>query len=130
MVRGSETFRALPAESVEEAVRAMSLVDVSASQTITAQGEEGQALFLIVAGEAEVWQSGTYDDKLKLVGSLKAGDIFGEDALISGLRETATVKMKTEGRLLSLNRDADGQITRVEMLVDPYRYRLLFHAAD
>ena len=34
-VRGSETFRALPAESVEEVLRAMLLVDVSASQSVS-----------------------------------------------------------------------------------------------
>lgn len=102
MVRGSETFRSLPAESVQEALESMELIDVAASETIINQGEEGKAFYIIVSGEAEVWKSGLYDDELKLVGSLSAGAPFGEDALISGLRESETVKMKTSGHLLRL----------------------------
>lgn len=104
MVRGSTSFRRLPAESVQSALECMTMVDVKAGETVMQQGDEGNAFYLIVTGEAEVWATGLYDDEPQLISSLKTGDGFGEEALISGGRVAATVKMTTNGHLLRMRR--------------------------
>jgi hypothetical protein len=102
MVRGSTCFRQLPAASIQAALECMTMVDVKADETVTKQGDEGDAFYLIVTGEAEVWVTGLYDDEPQHVLNLKAGDGFGEEALISGGYVAATVKMITDGHLLRM----------------------------
>ncbi len=46
-----------------------------------------------------------YDDKPRLVNQLKAGSAFGEEALILAGSRTATVRMRTDGELLRLEKD-------------------------
>jgi CRP-like cAMP-binding protein len=95
----------LPLDCVEKAMQRMRLVAVASGDEVVVQGEPGDALYVIVAGEAEVWSQGLYDDAPVLVNHLAAGDSFGEEALILGGTRTATVKMTTDGELLRLEKD-------------------------
>jgi CRP/FNR family transcriptional regulator, cyclic AMP receptor protein len=56
-----------------------------ADQAIVREGETGTALYIILSGHARVEQDG------KTLGELRAGDFFGELALIEEHRRTATV---------------------------------------
>ena len=58
--------------------------------TIAEEGKSGVGFFLIESGEASVSVHG--DERAKL----KAGDYFGEIALIADISRTATVKAETE----------------------------------
>jgi rhodanese-related sulfurtransferase len=104
MIRGSTCFRQLPSASIQAALECMTMVDVKAGETVTQQGDEGAAFYMIVTGEAEVWVIGLYDDEPQHVLNLKAGDGFGEEALISGGYVDATVKMITDGHLLRMGK--------------------------
>lgn len=101
-MRDSLALRRLPFEAVEEAFRRMKKVEVRTGDDVVKQGEPGDAFYLILDGQAEVWQQGIYDDEQKLVATLGPGDSFGEEALVLKGTRNATVRMSSKGRLLSL----------------------------
>jgi CRP-like cAMP-binding protein len=74
--------------------------DVGAGTAITRQGEEADAFYVIAAGTADVRR----DDRS--VASLRAGDFFGEIALIDGQPRTASVIAIDDMALLRLSRAA------------------------
>lgn len=77
-------------------------VVVWAGDVIIREGDEGDFYYLIDSGRAEVTRHvGGVDVSLA---ELKAGDVFGEEALVSGARRNATITMKTNGVLLRLGR--------------------------
>ncbi|RKZ83146.1 MAG: cyclic nucleotide-binding protein [Candidatus Parabeggiatoa sp. nov. 1] len=102
-LRNLSALRRLPAESVCEAIRRMKLIEVNAGEEIVREDEPGDAFYLIESGQAEVWQTGFYDDEPKKIAELGEGEMFGEDALVTGGTRNATVKMIEKGQLLVLN---------------------------
>jgi CRP/FNR family cyclic AMP-dependent transcriptional regulator len=64
------------------------------------EGDFGYAMFIVKEGTAEVLQNET------VLRTLGPGDVFGEIAVLSGGRRTATVIARTPMRLITgLNRD-------------------------
>lgn len=75
-------------------------LEVDAGETLVTEGDFGFAMFAITDGTAEVVQNGT------VLRRLGPGDVFGEIAVLSGGRRTATVVATTPMHLLTLmNRD-------------------------
>ena len=64
------------------------------------QGDFGDKVFVIVSGEADVLRDG------ESVATLKAGDVFGEMALISSRPRSAAIRARTPLDLISISRDA------------------------
>ncbi len=95
-------FRSLPLEHVEEALKRMVSRKVKAGETIVNQGERGDAFYLLWSGRAEVWRSSFHDDPRKMVDTLVPGDVFGDEALVTGGNRNASVTMSEDGELLVL----------------------------
>lgn len=71
----------------------MEIVRFNAGDTILSEGEDGNTAFLIVDGSVEVIVGkGT---KAKSVGTLNAGDVFGEMSILEPGPRSATVKAMT-----------------------------------
>jgi len=86
---------------------------VEAGRTIVRQGDSGDEFFLIESGQAEVSVTGRSGEPSRL-GTLGAGDHFGEIALVTGGRRTADVAALTPMTLLVLGRAAYQQyLTRL-----------------
>jgi cAMP-dependent protein kinase regulator len=89
-------------------------------------------MFGIAEGAAGIWRGWGTPDKRE-VAEVRAGDIFGELALVSGAPRLATVVAKGDVQVLELSRDAMHEIyarfPRVRMLVEAFsRERLLANA--
>jgi CRP-like cAMP-binding protein len=69
---------------------------VKAGSRITTEGASGYTFFVIESGTLEVEQNGT------VVAALGPGEFFGEAAILSGERRSATVTAATEADLLVL----------------------------
>ena len=59
-----------------------------------------------------------------ILAELKAGDVFGEEALISNTLRNATVEMKSNGVLLRLNK-----IAFLELMQEPLLHKITYQAA-
>ncbi len=92
----------LPTANIGQLLNRIETIAVWADEVIIREGEEGDYYYLIDTGRAQV---------TRLVGGvnivladLKAGDVFGEEALVSDAKRNATITMMTNGVLLRLGR--------------------------
>jgi CRP-like cAMP-binding protein len=69
---------------------------------IVRQGDEGNCMYVIQAGEVEVVREG--DGAEVALAVLGAGDVFGEMALFDREARSATVRAKGEARVLTLDK--------------------------
>ena len=93
-------FAGLTLDQRATVAEACTEITVDAGTTLVKEGDFGHGAFAIMAGNAEVVQDG---DVLRTLGP---GDMFGEIAVLSGGRRTATVVATTDMTLVTLlNRD-------------------------
>jgi len=100
----SELFEHLTAEDRAGLARVVDRRELPAGETLFQVGEPGESLFVVVAGEIELFIRDTTGQKIVLT---VAGDgqIFGELALLDGGGRTATAVALMDTELLELDRD-------------------------
>lgn len=86
-----ELFCELPDDLVEEMISRGSTWEVSPGVPLVRQGDPSAGMVMLIHGTADVDIDGRH------VGSLSAGDYFGEMSLIDGAGRTATVTSGPEG---------------------------------
>jgi cAMP-dependent protein kinase regulator len=82
----------------------------SENETIITEGEDGDALFIVESGEYECWK--VINGENKFLKTYKNGDAFGELALMYNAPRAATIKVKTPGKLYSLDRITFSQVVK------------------
>jgi MFS family permease len=92
-------FTPLPEATLEQLARALIPMSVEAKEDIVRQGEPGDRFYIVDSGSVDVLVDGAP------VGTLGAGDHFGEIALLRDVPRTATVRASDSARLLALERD-------------------------
>jgi CRP-like cAMP-binding protein len=93
-------FNSIPPPERDRFVNLCADLVVEAGTTLVTEGDFGFAMFVIREGTADVIQSQI------VLRSLGPGDVFGEIAVLSSGRRTATVVARTPMRLVTLlNRD-------------------------
>ena len=93
-VASSDFFVGLNRESIERVARRMRTVHYDENELICREGDIGNTMYIVVAGEVTILKDmGWGFRELKRMGS---GESFGEMALISSERRTATVKALTK----------------------------------
>jgi CRP/FNR family cyclic AMP-dependent transcriptional regulator len=93
-------FAGLTLDQRATVAEACTEITVEAGTTLVKEGDFGHGAFAITAGSAEVVQDG---DVLRTLGP---GDMFGEIAVLSSGRRTATVVATTDMTLITvLNRE-------------------------
>jgi len=91
-----------PAE-LESVVRVLRHHRVAQGSTVVREGDPGDSLFVVVSGALGVTtRDGEKEVELAI---LRPGDFFGEVALLSGARRTASVRAMLESELLEMRRD-------------------------
>ena len=117
MIARVPIFATLDAATIAELVGLLKARKVAAGSVILRKGEEADAMYLIANGEVEVeLPHGTK--------RLEEGDFFGEMALLSHGRRTATVTARRGCELLVLDAgDFDRLIERNAMLAATVRHR-------
>jgi small-conductance mechanosensitive channel/CRP-like cAMP-binding protein len=93
--RSIHLFESLTDSELQQVVEGMQMVLYAAGETIIRQGSEGDSFFIIWSGEAEV-SVRREDGSSAVVKVLKSGDYFGEMALLTGERRTATITALSE----------------------------------
>lgn len=102
-----DLLRALPPEEVLGLVPRVELVEVPAGQQVFAQGDVGDALYLVDAGTAKARLADGSD-----LGSHGPGKAFGEIALLTGEPRTATVVAETNLKLWRIARQDFDQVVQ------------------
>jgi len=99
LLRTMPLFKPLPATTIDEL--ALKLITVSAvpGTVIIREGELGDRFYVIDSGEVDVSANGEH------LGTMSAGDHFGEIALLRDVPRTATVTATSDVSLYALERD-------------------------
>jgi len=93
-------FADMPEEERGRVAEVCNDLEVGAGETLVTEGDFGYAMFAIADGTAKVVRNET------VIRTLGPGDVFGEVAILSGGRRTATVVATTPMRLITvMNRD-------------------------
>lgn len=89
-------FSRLTDAELDSLAEVVNEVEVEQGVALASEGDFGHALFAVEDGEAEVLQGGV------TIASLRRGDVFGEIAVLSSGRRTASVVALTPIRLISI----------------------------
>jgi uncharacterized protein YhbP (UPF0306 family) len=90
----------LPARPADSIVATLQSIQVPAGETIVRQGAPADKCFIVVDGEAEILKEGDASAE-----PLRAGQLFGEVAIMRDQPRSATVRARTDVKLLALERD-------------------------
>jgi len=96
----SKAVQMLPRGHVDQMFKNLEPLNVKAGEEIITEGEAGDYCYVIVSGEAEVWKCAAEGEEL--VATLGEGTLFGEHALVSKEPRTASIRMKTDSKLMRL----------------------------
>jgi CRP-like cAMP-binding protein len=86
---GRELFRNCSPAELHRTISTARLVSVPSGAVVLSEGQPGEEVFLILEGRAEVTRGGEH------VATLAEGELFGEMAVVSGGRRSATVTAVT-----------------------------------
>jgi uncharacterized protein YhbP (UPF0306 family) len=93
----------LPIQHVESIIATLQSLEVAAGETIVRQGAPADKFFIVIEGEAEVLREA--DGLQSQIGSLRAGQLFGEVGIMLDQPRSATVRASTDTKLLALERE-------------------------
>ena len=103
VLRHAYFFRNLEPPVVEAVAGQCHTARYTAGEVIFHEGEQGDRLFIVLAGEVEVWKHhGAVD--ANLLSRYRTGRFFGEMALVDELPRSATSVAATDSELLYLRR--------------------------
>lgn len=97
----SPLFEFIPPANIQTLFSKFEEVSYEAGEAVIRQGDPGDYFYVIQAGRARVERSA--GGKTAVLAELKAGDNFGQDALVSDVPRNATVTMITNGTLMRLS---------------------------
>lgn len=100
---GVELFDNLTSDDLRGILPACEEIAVGAGQAIFEAGQQEQALYVLVEGMAEVDLEPSRGGE-RLVAELSPGSVFGESSFFHASPHSATLKARTNVRLLRLNR--------------------------
>lgn len=124
LLRSIPIFASLPAPAIEGVARRLEPVTVSSGTAVVKEGEPGDNYYAIADGTLAVSRGGTV---LRMLGR---GTGFGEVALLSRARRTATVTATTDSHLFALRGDAFVEMLTGHARADEAVHRLVASYAD
>jgi CRP-like cAMP-binding protein len=97
-------FQRLPPANLQKILLALEEVAMVRGEVIIEQGAVGDYFYFLKSGQCEISRKPTPISKSIRLGVLEKGEIFGEDALISGAPRTVSVTALTDVALLRLDK--------------------------
>ena len=96
---GVELFAQLPLEKAREFLLSARVSEHRASDIIFSRGDVGDAFYIVMSGEIDI----VLHDRI--LTTYDAGGYFGEKCLFSDEKRTATARVKTDAKLLSIQKE-------------------------
>jgi uncharacterized protein YhbP (UPF0306 family) len=96
-------FRDLPTSAIDSVETKLESRQFEAGQIVVRQGEPADRFFIVVDGEVEVVHE--EGERTRSVNVLRAGEFFGEIAILRETPRTATVRALTPTTLMAMDRD-------------------------
>ena len=101
----SEIFSKMPTANIHQLFALLDPVSFNKGDVVIRQGEAGEDYYIIQEGRCEVTRKPSADGKDVKLAELRAGDSFGEEALLAETNRNATITMVTDGVLMRLSKE-------------------------
>ena len=101
----SEIFSKMPTANIHQLFALLEPISYSQGDVVINQGEPGEDYYIIQEGRCEVTRKPSADGKDVKLAELRAGDSFGEEALLAETNRNATITMLTDGVLMRLSKE-------------------------
>jgi CRP-like cAMP-binding protein len=111
----SKAFLQVPAANIQAMFMRIQEIPAKAGDVIIKQGEEGDYYYIIKHGRCKVTRTSKTGTQLTLA-TLKDGDAFGEEALLSDSKRNANIVMETDGALMRLAKADFNSLLKEPML--------------
>jgi CRP-like cAMP-binding protein len=111
----SQAFLQIPPANIQQMFMRMQEVPMRAGETVIRQGDDGDFYYIIKHGRAKVTRASKTGVELTLA-TLKDGDAFGEEALLSEAKRNATITMDSDGTLMRLSKADFNALLKEPML--------------
>lgn len=111
----SKAFLQVPAGNIQAMFMRIQEFPAKAGDVIIKQGDEGDFYYVIKSGECKVTRTSKTGSELTLA-TLKGGDAFGEEALLSDAKRNANIVMATDGMLMRLSKEDFNELLKEPML--------------
>ncbi|MEK7214410.1 MAG: cyclic nucleotide-binding domain-containing protein, partial [Chloroflexota bacterium] len=118
-LRRASPFASLPPEVLLDLAANMKPGAIRAGEVLFSEGDEGDAMYLILRGSVGVEIDGQH------VTTLRLGDCVGEAALVTNLPRSATIRAQDETALLRLDRGAFERVLNDHEEVNQFFIELL-----
>ncbi|BCX87705.1 hypothetical protein MIN45_P0072 [Methylomarinovum tepidoasis] len=125
----SPVFQRLPASNLQKILQRLEEKALEAGTPVILQGEVADSVFILRSGQCEVSRQPRPGGKVFKLGTLKPGDMFGEDAILSGQARAVTVTMATDGVVLRLSPERFLQLL-AEPVLDSLNFEAAFREAE
>ena len=122
----SALMQRLSAAVWQQLLRAMVTASFKAGDAVLVEGRPGDLCYVLRTGRAEVRRSG------HVLARLAPGDLFGEEALITGSGRNASIVMTEDGSVMTLSVEAFQRLLLAEVMrtVDETGCRVPLHLVD
>lgn len=111
----SQAFLQVPPANIQAMFMRMQEAPMRAGDVVIKQGDDGDYYYIIKHGRAKVTRASKTGADLTLA-TLKDGDAFGEEALLSEAKRNATITMETDGILMRLSKADFNALLKEPML--------------
>jgi uncharacterized protein YhbP (UPF0306 family) len=115
--RSYSVIDTLPMQLGDTFVTTLQSLEVRAGETIVRRGGPADRFFIVVEGEATV--TADQDGQSEPIASLGPGQLFGEVSIMRDQPRSATVRAKTDTKLLALGRDTFRDLIAQAMEITP-----------
>jgi CRP-like cAMP-binding protein len=111
----SKAFLQVPPGNIQAMFMRIQEMPVKAGDVIIKQGDDGDFYYMIQSGRCKVTRTSKTGSELTLA-TLKNGDAFGEEALLSDAKRNANIIMATDGTLMRLSKEDFNELLKEPML--------------
>ena len=112
----SGIFSKIPATSMHQLFALLQPIEKEAGEVVIRQGDTGEHYYVVESGKGAVYRKSSPTGEAVKLADLGPGDSFGEEALISEAKRSATVKMITDGVVMQLSKDDFTSLIQKTML--------------
>src|SRR5437870_334647 len=110
ILRGEPLFECLSDDQINNLVQQSDLNHFGRGERVIEEGAEGDSMFILLRGAAEV--SVSKNGSTIPVATLSSGDCFGEMSLLTGEKRSATVRAEGDCYVMEISKDVMADVIR------------------
>jgi len=110
LIKNTNIFNRLKDDEIAKIAELAEILTYKKDEIIFEENEKADAFYIIQSGEVEILKKG--EENPEVLAIKKDGDVFGEMAVVDDLPRSATIKAKTNIKLLALSKNLFNELLK------------------